>query len=163
MRWSIPTNTRFGPRNGAKVVAKARVDPEYKKRLLTDATAAIKELGLSGLQGEDMVVVETLRKSTTSSSALCAPVIPGRRSACRRSGDKFPPYRARAAGDPRGVLEELGPNCPNRSRCAFGTRPGARLFGVARASAGTENMTEEQLAGLVTRDSMIGVTKAKTP
>ena len=77
---------KIGPRNGAKVVARAWVDPAYKQRLLTDASAAIKEFGFSGLQGEDMVVVGTRPMCTTSSSARCAPATRGRRSDCLPSG-----------------------------------------------------------------------------
>ena len=82
---------KIGPRNGARVVARAWTDPDYKARLLTDATAAIAELGYSGAQGEHMVVVENTPPSITSSSARSAPAIRGRCSACRRSGTSPPP------------------------------------------------------------------------
>ena len=78
--------TKVGPRNGAKVVAKAWTDPEFRAWLLADATAAIASLGFAGRQGEHMVAVENTPDGTTSSSAPCAPVILGRSSACRRSG-----------------------------------------------------------------------------
>src|SRR5688572_22444000 len=78
--------TKVGPRNGARVVAKAWVDPAYKQRLLANGGAAIDELGYRGRQGEDIVVLRTRRRFTTSSSARCAPAIRGRCSGCRRSG-----------------------------------------------------------------------------
>ena len=87
---------RIGPRNGARVVARAWSDPEYRARLLNDATSAIAELGYGGRQGEHMVALEIRPSATISSSARSAPAIPGRCSACRRSGtSRRPIARAR--------------------------------------------------------------------
>ena len=104
---------KIGPRNGAKVVAKAWVDPEYKKRLMTDATAAIKELGYSGLQGEDMVVVEnTPNIHNVLVCTLCS-CYPWPTLGLPPVWYKAAPYRARIVADPRGVLKEFGTEVPD--------------------------------------------------
>jgi nitrile hydratase len=155
---------KIGPRNGAKVVAKAWVDPEYKKRLLTDATAAIKELGFSGLQGEDMVVVENTPEVHNLIVCTLCSCYPWPTLGLPPVWYKAAPYRARAVADPRGVLKEFGTELPESVEVrVWDTTAELRYLVLPERPPGTDNMTEAQLAGLVTRDSMIGVTKAKTP
>ena len=152
---------RIGPRNGAKVVARAWIDPAYKTRLLTDATAAIAELGFGGLQGEHMVAVENTPKVhnlvvCTLCSCYPLPIL-----GLPPVWYKSPPYRSRAVLDPRGVLEEfglaLGPETEIR---VWDSTAEIRYLVVPERPAGTEHLSEEQLAELVTRDSMIGVARA---
>ena len=155
---------KIGPRNGAKVVARAWVDPAYRQRLLTDATAAIKEFGFSGLQGEDMVVVEnTPAVHNVVVCTLCS-CYPWPTLGLPPVWYKSAPYRARAVSDPRGVLKEFGTELPDTVEVrTWDTTAELRYLVLPERPAGTENMTEAQLAELVTRDSMIGVTKAKAP
>ena len=154
---------RIGPRNGAKVVARAWVDPAYKRRLLTDATAAIKEFGFSGLQGEDMVVVEnTPDVHNVVVCTLCS-CYPWPTLGLPPVWYKSAPYRARAVSDPRGVLKEFGIEPPEAVEVrTWDTTAELRYLVLPERPAGTESLTEDQLADLVTRDSMIGVTKAKS-
>ena len=154
---------RIGPRNGAKVVARAWVDPAYKQRLLTDATAAIAELGFGGLQGEHMVAVENTPKVhnlVVCTLCSCYPLpILGLPPVWYKSA----PYRSRAVLDPRGVLEEFGLRLPtDTSIRVWDSTAEIRYLVVPERPAGTEQLNEEQLATLVTRDSMIGVALALT-
>ncbi len=152
---------KIGPRNGAKVVAKAWADPEYKKRLLTDATAAIRELGFSGLQGENMVVVENTDKVHNVIVCTLCSCYPWPTLGLPPVWYKSAPYRARAVSDPRGVLKEFGTELPDDVEVrVWDTTAELRYLVLPQRPEGTEKMTEEQLANLVTRDSMIGVTKA---
>ena len=155
---------KIGPRNGAKVVARAWVDPAYKKRLLTDATAAIKEFGFSGLQGEDMVVVEnTPEVHNVVVCTLCS-CYPWPTLGLPPVWFKSAPYRARAVIDPRGVLKEFGTELPATVEVrTWDMTAELRYLVLPERPPGTEKMSEAQLAELVTRDSMIGVTKAKSP
>ena len=155
---------KIGPRNGAKVVARAWVDPAYKQRLLTDATAAIKEFGFSGLQGEDMVVVaNTPDVHNVVVCTLCS-CYPWPTLGLPPVWYKSAPYRARAVSDPRGVLKEFGTELPETVEVrTWDTTAELRYLVLPERPPGTENLSEEQLADLVTRDSMIGVTKAKAP
>jgi len=152
---------RIGPRNGAKVVARAWTDPAYKTRLLTDATAAIAELGFGGLQGEHMVAVEnTSRVHNLVVCTLCScyplPIL-GLPPVWYKSA----PYRSRAVLDPRGVLEEFGLVLdPQTEIRVCDSTAEIRYLVVPERPAGTEHLSEEQLAELVTRDSMIGVARA---
>lgn len=155
---------KIGPRNGAKVVAKAWVDPAFKQRLLTNATAAIKELGFSGLQGEDMVVVENTPEVHNLVVCTLCSCYPWPTLGLPPVWYKSAPYRARAVSDPRSVLKEFGTELPETVEVqTWDTTAELRYLVLPERPPGTENMTEEQLAGLVTRDSMIGVTKAKAP
>jgi nitrile hydratase subunit alpha len=155
---------KIGPRNGAKVVAKAWVDPAFKQRLLTNATAAIKELGFSGLQGEDMVVVENTPEVHNLVVCTLCSCYPWPTLGLPPVWYKSAPYRARAVSDPRSVLKEFGTELPETVEVqTWDTTAELRYLVLPERQPGTENMTEEQLAGLVTRDSMIGVTKAKAP
>jgi len=156
--------TKIGPRNGAKVVAKAWVDAEYKKRLLADATAAIKELGFSGLQGEDMVVVENTPDVHNLIVCTLCSCYPWPTLGLPPVWYKAAPFRARAVSEPRSVMKEFGTELPETTEVrVWDTTAELRYLVLPERPPGTEKMTEEQLAALVTRDSMIGVTKAKAP
>jgi nitrile hydratase len=149
---------KIGPRNGAKVVARAWVDAAYKQRLLSDATAAIKELGFSGLQGEDMVVVENTPEVHNLVVCTLCSCYPWPTLGLPPVWYKSAPYRARAVADPRGVLKEFGVELPDTVEVrVWDTSAELRYLVLPERPAGTEKLTEAQLAGLVTRDSMIGV------
>ncbi len=147
-----------GPLNGAKVVARAWVDSEYRKRLLADATAAIRELGIGGLQGEHMVAVEnTPEVHNVVVCTLCScypwPVL-----GLPPAWYKSPPYRSRMVKDPRGALRELGLEVDSRKDVrVWDSSAEIRYLVLPERPAGTEGMSEEALAVLVSRDSMIGV------
>ena len=155
---------KIGPRNGARVVARAWVDAAYKKRLLTDADAAIGELGYGGLQGEHLVAVEnSSRVHNLVVCTLCScypwPVL-GLPPVWYKSA----PYRSRSVIDPRGVLREFGLELPMDVEVrVWDSTAELRYLVVPERPAGAETLTEEQLAGLVTRDSMIGVAKVSAP
>jgi len=155
---------KVGPRNGAKVVARAWVDPDYRKRLFADATAAIAELGFSGAQGEHMIALEnTSRIHNLVVCTLCScypiPVL-GLPPVWYKSAA----YRSRAVIDPRGVLAEfgltLGPDVEVR---VWDSTSELRYLVVPERPRGTEHLSESELAGLVTRDSMIGTAVVKAP
>ena len=156
--------TKIGPRNGARVVARAWVDPAYKKRLLTRASAAIAELGYEGGQGEDMVVLEnTPQVHNLIVCTLCScypwPVL-GLPPVWYKSA----PYRSRAVIDPRGVLREFGVQLPDDVEVrVWDSTAELRYLVLPERPAGTEHMSEEELAALVTRDSMVGVAKVTAP
>jgi len=155
---------KIGPRNGAKVVAKAWSDPAYKARLLSDATAAIAELGYSGLQGEDMVVVEntkTIHNLVVCTLCSCYPLpVLGLPPVWYKSA----PYRARAVRDPRGVLKELGLDLPTEAEVrVWDSTAELRYLVLPERPAGSEGMDEAALAALVTRDAMIGVAQVTIP
>ena len=153
---------KIGPRNGAKVVAKAWVDPAFKQRLLTDATAAIKELGFSGLQGEDMAVVENTPEVHNLVVCTLCSCYPWPTLGLPPVWYKSAPYRARAVSDPRGVLKEFGTELPDTVEVRiWDTTAELRYLVLPERPPGTEKMTEEQLATLVTRNSMIGVATVK--
>jgi nitrile hydratase len=151
---------KIGPRNGARVVARAWTDPDYKKRLLSDATAAIKELGYSGLQGEDMVVVEnTPAVHNLIVCTLCS-CYPWPTLGLPPVWYKSAPYRARAVSDPRGVLKEFGTELGEDVEVrVWDTTAELRYLVLPERPAGSEALSEDALAALVTRDSMIGVTR----
>ena len=155
---------KVGPRNGARVVAKAWVDPAYKERLLANGTAAIGELGYSGNQGADIRVVEnTARVHNLVVCTLCScypwPVL-GLPPVWYKSA----PYRSRAVIDPRGVLQELGTVLPGDVEVrVWDSTAEQRYLVLPERPAGTENLSEDALAELVTRDAMIGVAKVMPP
>ena len=150
----------LGPMNGAQVVAKAWTDPDYKKRLLANGTDAIAELGFSGLQGEHMVVVEnTPERHNVVVCTLCScypwPVL-----GLPPMWFKEAPYRSRVAIEPRTVLAEFGTQVNEETEVrVWDSSAEMRYFVLPERPAGPEGMSEEELANLVTRDSMIGVTK----
>ena len=151
---------KIGPRNGARVVAKAWVDVAYKQRLLTDARAAIAELGYEGMQGEHMVAVEN--SSTVHNLVVCTlcSCYPWPILGLPPVWYKSAPYRSRSVIDPRGVLREFGLELsPDVEVRVWDSTAELRYLVVPERPAGTERLTEEQLAALVTRDSMIGVAK----
>ena len=151
---------KVGPRNGAQVVARAWTDPAYKSRLLTDATAAIAELGYSGAQGEHMVVVEnTAAVHNMVVCTLCScypwPVL-GLPPAWYKSAA----YRARSVIEPRAVLREFGLDLPEDVEVrVWDSTAEVRYLVLPGRPPGTEAMKEDRLAALVTRDSMIGVAR----
>jgi nitrile hydratase len=153
---------KVGPRNGARVVARAWVDPAYKQRLLTDGTTAIAELGYSGIQGEDMVVVEnTPEVHNVLVCTLCS-CYPWPTLGLPPVWYKSAPYRSRVVSDPRGVLREFGTElAPETEVRVWDSTSEVRFMVLPERPAGTEGMSEEALAALVTRDAMIGVTKLK--
>jgi nitrile hydratase subunit alpha len=155
---------KIGPRNGARVVARAWLDPAYKQRLLDKGTEAIAELRLSGVQGEDMVVVEnTDRVHNLVVCTLCS-CYPWPTLGLPPAWYKSAPYRSRAVSDPRGVLAEFGVEVPESTEIrVWDSNAELRYLVLPRRPAGTEGMSEEELAGLVTRDSMIGVGMPRSP
>jgi nitrile hydratase len=155
---------KIGPRNGARVVAHAWVDPAYKKRLLADGGPAIAEIGYSGAQGEHMVVVEntpTLHNLVVCTLCSCYPwPVLGLPPVWYKSA----PYRSRAVIDPRGVLREFGTELADDVEIrVWDSTAEIRYLVLPERPAGTEKMTEEELAALVTRDSMVGVAKVAAP
>jgi nitrile hydratase len=156
--------TRVGPRNGARVVARAWVDPAFKQRLLADATAAIAELGFIGRQGEDMVAVEnTPQVHNLVVCTLCScypwPVL-GLPPVWYKSS----PYRARAVIDPRGVLREFGVELAEDVEVRiWDSTAELRYVVLPERPPGTEGLSEEELAALVTRDAMIGTAQVPRP
>jgi nitrile hydratase len=154
--------TKIGPRNGAKVIAKAWTDPEYKKRLLEDGTAAIAELGFSGVQGEDMLVVENTPDVHNMVVCTLCSCYPWPTLGLPPVWFKAAPYRSRAVIDPRGVLEEFGVTVPAEKEVrVWDSNAELRYLVLPERPPGTEGMSEEELAALVTRDSMIGTGLAK--
>ncbi|MGA9027607.1 MAG: nitrile hydratase subunit alpha [Steroidobacteraceae bacterium] len=151
---------RIGPRNGARVIARAWVDPAYRQRLFADATAAIAELGFSGSQGEHMVAVEnTSRVHNLVVCTLCS-CYPLPLLGLPPVWYKSPAYRARAVIDPRGVLRELGLEIPDEVEIrVWDSTAEIRYLVVPERPARTDHLSEDDLAALVTRDSMIGVAK----
>ena len=156
--------TRVGPRNGAQVVARAWSDTDYRKWLLADATAAIASLGYQGRQGEHMVVVEnTPERHNMVVCTLCScypwPVL-----GLPPTWYKSAPYRSRVVKDPRGVLAEFGVTLPEAMEIrVWDSTAEIRYLVIPRRPEGSEGLDEEALAGLVTRDSMIGTGLALLP
>ncbi|HYL60332.1 MAG TPA: nitrile hydratase subunit alpha [Candidatus Acidoferrales bacterium] len=155
---------KVGPRNGARVVAKAWTDPAYRRRLLADATAAVRELGYAGPEGGHLVAVEnTARVHNLVVCTLCScypwPVL------------GLPPvwyksfaYRSRAVSDPRGVMKDFGLElAPEVEVRVWDSSAEIRYLVIPERPAGTDRMSEAELAELVTRDSMVGVAKVAPP
>ena len=156
--------TKVGPRNSAQVVARAWTDSEYKKRLLADATAAIAELGFSGMQGEDMVVVENTPEVHNMLVCTLCSCYPWPTLGLPPVWYKAAPYRARAVSDPRGVLREFGVEISEDKEVRVrDSTAELRYMVLPERPAGTEGMSEEALAEIVTRDSMIGVALVEAP
>jgi nitrile hydratase subunit alpha len=151
---------QVGPRNGARVVARAWVDPAYKKRLLANAASAIAELGYAGAQGEHMVVVENgpqVHNLVVCTLCSCYPwPVLGLPPVWYKSA----PYRSRAVIDPRGVLREFGLELPENVEVrVWDSTAEVRYLVLPERPAGTEKLNEDELAALVTRDAMVGVAK----
>ena len=156
--------TRIGPRNGAQVVARAWTDADYKQRLLEDGSAAIAELGFTGVQGEDMVVVENTDDVHNLVVCTLCSCYPWPTLGLPPIWFKSAPYRARAVIDPRGVLEEFGVEVSEDVEVrVWDSNAELRYLVLPQQPAGTEGMSEDELADLVTRDSMIGTALAEAP
>ena len=155
---------RMGPHNGAKVVVRAWKDLAFKARLLDNATDAIVEMGYEAVQGEDMVVVEnTPRVHNIVVCTLCS-CFPWATLGLPPVWYKSAPYRARAASDPRGVLAEFGTVVDEDAEVrVWDSNAELRYMVLPERPPGTEEMAEDKLLPLVTRDSMIGVTRALSP
>jgi nitrile hydratase subunit alpha len=150
---------KIGPRNGARVVARAWVDPAYKQRLLANADAAISELGYGGMQGEHMVVVENTPKVHNLIVCTLCSCYPWPVLGLPPVWYKSAPYRSRAVIDPRGVLREFGLDLSDVEVRVWDSTAELRYLVLPERPAGTESLSEEQLAALVTRDAMVGVAK----
>src|SRR5262245_537225 len=156
--------SKIGPRNGARVIARAWVDPAYRKRLLADGTTAIAELGYGGSQGEHMVVVEntpTVHNLVVCTLCSCYPwPVLGLPPTWYKSA----PYRSRVVIDPRGVLREFGVTLSDDVQVrVWDSTAEIRYLVLPERPPGTEGMTEVQLAALVTRNAMVGVGKLSAP
>jgi nitrile hydratase len=156
--------TKVGPRNGARVVARAWSDPAFKRWLLEDATAAIAAMGYTGRQGEHIKVVEntpSIHNLVVCTLCSCYPwPVLGLPPVWYKSA----PYRARAVADPRGVLEEFGTELAEGVEIrVWDSTSEMRYLVLPERPEGTEGLSQEELAALVTRNSMIGVERAKSP
>jgi len=155
---------KVGPRNGARVVARAWVDPAYKKRLLENAPAAIAELGYTSGQGEHMVVVENGPKVHNLIVCTLCSCYPWPVLGLPPVWYKSAPYRSRAVIDPRGILREFGTQLTDDIEVrVWDSTAELRYIVLPERPAGTETMTEEQLAALITRDAMVGVARVTLP
>ncbi|MSV34227.1 MAG: nitrile hydratase subunit alpha [Bryobacterales bacterium] len=151
---------KIGPRNGARIVARAWVDPAYKKRLLADGGAAIAEMGYEGAQGEHMVVVENTPKVHNLVVCTLCSCYPWPVLGLPPVWYKSAPYRSRAVMEPRGVLREFGVEVSEDTEVrVWDSTAEIRYLVLPERPAGTEKLSEEELAALITRDSMIGVDK----
>ena len=149
--------TKIGPRNGAKVVAKAWTDPAFAAWLKTDATAAIESVGYTGRQGEHMVTVFNTPETHNMVVCTLCSCYPWPVLGLPPVWYKSPPYRSRAVIDPRGVLAEFGVTLPDTTQVnVWDSTAEVRYLVVPMRPANTEGMTAEQLENLVNRDSMIG-------
>jgi nitrile hydratase len=156
--------TKFGPRNGARVVARAWSDPAYRARLNEDATAAIAELGFAGRQGEHMRVVENTRERHNLVVCTLCSCYPWSVLGLPPVWYKAAPYRAKAVIDPRGVLADFGVTLPKETEIrVWDSTAELRYLVLPLRPAGTEGWSEDKLADLVTRDSMIGTGLALAP
>lgn len=148
---------KIGPRNGARVVARAWIDPAYRQWLLEDATTAIASLGYTGRQGEHMVAVEntsSVHNMVVCTLCSCYPVtVLGLPPVWYKSA----PYRSRAVKDPRGVLSDFGVTLPESTAIrVWDSTAEIRYLVIPQRPAGTVHLSEDELAAWVTRDSMIG-------
>src|SRR5258707_10164410 len=151
---------KVGPRNGAKVVARAWVDPAYKKRLLENATSAIEELGFVGRQGEEIVALENTPNIHNLVVCTLCSCYPWPVLGLPPVWYKAAPYRSRAVIDPRGVLHEFGVELGEDVDVrVWDSTAEFRYLVLPERPAGTEKLSEEALAALVTRDAMVGVAK----
>ncbi|HEX9875748.1 MAG TPA: nitrile hydratase subunit alpha [Gammaproteobacteria bacterium] len=154
----------IGPMNGARVVARAWVDDEYRGRLLANATAAIAELGFSGLQGEHMIALENTRDVHNVVVCTLCSCYPWPVLGLPPTWYKSPAYRSRIVIDPRGVLAELGLDLPDDIEVrVWDSSAEIRYLVIPERPTGSGHLSESELAALVTRDSMIGVARAAAP
>ena len=151
---------KVGPRNGARVVARAWTDPAYRRRLLADGGSAIRELGYGGTHGENLVVVENTRHVHNLVVCTLCSCYPWSVLGLPPVWYKSAPYRSRAVIDPRGVLREFGLDLAEDVEVrVWDSTAELRYLVLPERPAATEKLTEDQLAALVTRDAMIGVAK----
>ena len=156
--------TRIGPRNGAKVVARAWADDDFAQWLRADATAAITSLGFVGRQGEHIMVVENTQDEHNLVVCTLCSCYPWPLLGLPPVWYKSAPYRSRAVMDPRGVLADFGVSLPESTRIrVWDSTAELRHLVIPMRPAGTDGWTAEQLADLVTRDSMIGTGIALRP
>lgn len=150
----------IGPRNGAKVVARAWVDPAYKRRLLADGTSAIAELGFGGNEGDHMQVVENTEVVHNVVVCTLCSCYPWPVLGLPPAWYKDPPYRARVVREPRTVLAEMGCELDDRVEISvWDSSAEQRYLVLPQRPDGTAGLSEEELAELVTRDAMIGVAR----
>ena len=156
--------TKVGPRNCARVVARAWSNPEYRDWLRHDPTAAIAEIGFAGRQSEHMLAVENTPKIHNMVVCTLCSCYPWAVLGLPPVWYKSAPYRSRAVADPRGVLREFGLKLPDETEIrVWDSTAEVRYLVVPMRPAGTEGWSEERLAALVTRDSMIGTGLPKSP
>jgi len=156
--------TKVGPRNGARIVARAWVDGAFKRRLLEDGTAAVAEHGFVGRQSEKLVVVENTSQTHNMVVCTLCSCYPWAVLGLPPVWYKSAPYRSRAVIDPRGVLSELGVEVPSATEVrVWDSTAEIRYLVLPERPAGTERMSEAELAELVTRDAMIGVARVPPP
>ena len=152
---------KIGPRNGAKVVARAWLDEAYRKRLLSDGTSAIAELGFTGAQGENMVVLENTPSLHNLVVCTLCSCYPWPVLGLPPTWYKSPAYRAKAVREPRELLREFGLELDDDVKLrVWDSNAEIRYLVLPERPARTEGMGEEELAALVTRDSMIGTARA---
>lgn len=157
-------SNQIGPQNGAQVVAKAWTDPDYRERLFKDASAAIAELGFSGLQGEQMVAVENTDSVHNLTVCTLCSCYPWPVLGVPPVWYKSPEYRARVVRDPRGVLAEFGVTLADGVETrVWDSTAEIRYLVIPQRPDGTDDLAEDALAALVTRDSMIGTGFATKP
>lgn len=156
--------TKVGPRNGARVVARAWIDPAFKRRLLEDGTAAIAEFGFVGRQTDKLVVVENTPKVHNMVVCTLCSCYPWAVLGLPPVWYKSAPYRSRAVIDPRGVLREFGVTLPDDVEIRiWDSTSEVRYMVLPERPPGTEGMSEAELAELVTRDAMIGTALVEPP
>jgi len=153
---------RVGPRNGAQVVAKAWTDPDFLARLRRDATAAIATLGFAGRQAEHMIALENTPKVHNMVVCTLCSCYPWAVLGLPPVWYKSAPYRSRAVSDPRGVLKEFGVELADDVEVkVWDSTAELRYLVIPQRPAGTEGWDAERLAGIVTRDAMIGVAQLR--
>ncbi|WP_454907167.1 nitrile hydratase subunit alpha [Variovorax gossypii] len=156
--------TRIGPRNGARVVARAWVDPDFREWLLADATAAIASLGYTGRQGEHMVAVENTDELHHMVVCTLCSCYPWPVLGLPPTWYKSAPYRSRVVKDPRGVLADFGVTLPGSTRIrVWDSTAEVRYLVIPQRPPGTDGLGEDELAALVSRDSMIGTRLVEPP
>ncbi len=156
----------LGPQHGARVVARAWVDPEFKRRLLEDGAAAIRELGIEPLQSGQAQIVVIENTPTVHNLVVCSlcSCYPWPLLGLPPAWYKSTAYRSRVVIEPRSVLHELGVDLDESVEVhVWDSTSDIRYLVLPERPAGTEGLSEDQLVGLVTRDSMVGVAKAKVP
>ena len=154
----------IGPLNGAKVVARAWVDPEFKARLLEEGTSAVAELGFKGPQGEHIVVVENTPAQHNAVVCTLCSCYPWPLLGLPPVWYKDPAYRSRLVREPRALLAEMGLTLDDDVEIRiWDSSSEVRYFVLPERPAGTENLSEEELAALVTRDAMVGIAKVAAP